>query len=103
MEIDRIDAELTYEPGVRIGLLTELAVEDDDLRPGDVLWFNPSLPEETQCLRYRLRYRRHWLDVEITGDRLKVSTYVGSPEPIKLGLKEKVYELKPGDTREFAL
>jgi alpha,alpha-trehalase len=70
---------------------------------GDVLWFNPSLPDETKCLCYRLRYRRHWVDVEITGDRLKVSACVGTPEPIKVGLKEKVYELKPGDSREFAL
>jgi alpha,alpha-trehalase len=70
---------------------------------GDVLWFNPSLPDETRCLRYRLRYRRHWLDVEITGERLKVGTYAGAQEPIKVGLKEKVYELKPGDSREIAL
>ncbi len=70
---------------------------------GDVLWFSPCLPDEISSLSLRLRYRRHWLDVEIKADRLKVRTYKDSPEPVKVGLKERIYQLEPGDAREFAL
>jgi len=61
------------------------------------------VPEETVCLSLRLRYRQHWLEVEVTSDRLKVSTHKDSPEPIKLGFKERIYELQPGESREFGL
>ena len=70
---------------------------------GDVLWFDPCLPDEAACLSLRLRYRQHWLDVEIASDQLKVKTYDDSQEPIKLGFQGRVYQLEPGDTREFAL
>jgi alpha,alpha-trehalase len=70
---------------------------------GDVLWFDPCLPDEAACLSLRLRYRQQWLDVEIASDRLKVKTYDDSQEPINLGFQERVYQLEPGDAREFAL
>jgi alpha,alpha-trehalase len=70
---------------------------------GDVLWFNPCLPDEVASLSFPLRYRQHWLEAEITSDRLKVRSHEGSLEPIKLGFKERVYQLEPGDTKEFAL
>jgi alpha,alpha-trehalase len=70
---------------------------------GDALWLNPLLPDELRGLFLRLRYRDHWLEVEISGDRLKVSTSEDAPGPMKLGFKEEVHLLEPGDTREFAL
>ncbi len=70
---------------------------------GDVLWFSPCLPDEIASLSLHLLYRRHWLDVEIAAGRLKVSTQKDWPEPIKLGLKERIYQLEPGDVREFVL
>jgi alpha,alpha-trehalase len=70
---------------------------------GDVLWFNPYLPDDVTRLFVRLRYRQHWLEVELTSKRLRVSTHKDSPEPVKLGFKRRVHQLRPGDTREFAL
>jgi alpha,alpha-trehalase len=70
---------------------------------GDALWLNPLLPDEFRGLFLRLRYRDHWLEVEISGDRLKVSTSEDAPGPMKLGFKEEVHLLEPGDSREFAL
>jgi hypothetical protein len=37
VEIVRIDAELRYEPEIRMGVLTELTVDDDTPQPGDVI------------------------------------------------------------------
>jgi len=70
---------------------------------GDVLWFNPCLPDETASLSLRVRYRQRWLEVEVTGDWLKVTAHNESVEPIKLGFKERVCELEPGETKGFAL
>jgi trehalose/maltose hydrolase-like predicted phosphorylase len=33
---------------------------------GDVLWFNPALPEELQVLEFEVHYRGHRLAVRIT-------------------------------------
>jgi alpha,alpha-trehalase len=70
---------------------------------GDALWLNPRLPDDLGVLFMRLRYRKHWLEVEIAGDRLKVSTTGEAPEPMSLGVIGEVYELQPGDSREFRL
>ena len=35
--IDRIEAELTYEPGLHAAVLTEIAIDDDTPRPGDTI------------------------------------------------------------------
>jgi alpha,alpha-trehalase len=69
----------------------------------DVLWMNPLLPGKLGGLFLRLRYREHWLEVDISGDRLKVSTSEDAPGPMKLGFKDEIHLLQPGDTREFAL
>jgi len=37
VEIARVEAELRYEPEVRVGVLTELSLDDDTPRPGDVI------------------------------------------------------------------
>ena len=69
----------------------------------DTLWLNPLLPDELGGLFLRLRYREHWLEVEISGGRLKVSTSEDAPGPMRLGFRGRVYRLEPGATREFAL
>ncbi len=69
----------------------------------DTLWLHPLLPDDLRSLFVRLRYREHWLEVRISGDRLKVSTSEDAPGPMRLGFRRRVYLLQPGDTREFAL
>jgi alpha,alpha-trehalase len=70
---------------------------------GDVLWLNPLLPDDLRGLFLRLRFRKHWLQVNISGDRVKVSTSEDAPGPMKLGFKQEIHLLEPGDTRQFAL
>lgn len=46
---------------------------------GDVARFDPELPAEVRSLSLRLRYRRCWLDVTVTPDRLRIATDEDAP------------------------
>jgi alpha,alpha-trehalase len=70
---------------------------------GDVLYFNPCLPDALSRLKLKIRYRSHFLEIEITADILRVSTIRGGEEPIKVGVYDKTCELPPGSGREFSL
>ncbi len=67
----------------------------------NVLWLNPSLPDELSCLSMCIRYRGHSLDLEIRRDTLRVHARASNASPIKVGVKDGVYELKAGDERLF--
>jgi alpha,alpha-trehalase len=69
----------------------------------NVLWFNPSLPEEVGCLRMRLHYRGHALELLITDHKLRIRSTRCTARPIRIALREEVYELKGGETRDFEL
>jgi beta-phosphoglucomutase family hydrolase len=70
---------------------------------GDVLWLNPCLPDDVHRLFLRLRFRKHWLEVRISGDHLKVNTTEDAPGPMSLGFRDEIHQLEPGDAREFTL
>jgi alpha,alpha-trehalase len=70
---------------------------------GDVLWFNPCLPERLKRLKLKIRYRSHFLDVEVTQKILRVSAIRASEKPIKIGICGEIYELPAGSGREFSL
>ena len=69
----------------------------------DRLQLNPSLPADLKEMRFDILYRRHWLNLTITPDRLKLSTRPGAAAPIKIGFRDEVKELKAGDAIEFDL
>jgi len=70
---------------------------------GDVLWFNPCLPEEVEHLQMEIRYRGHSLEVEITDKYFVVRSMRCAEKPISIGYKDTVIELGERDTKEFAL
>jgi trehalose/maltose hydrolase-like predicted phosphorylase len=70
---------------------------------GDVLRFNPRLPEELERLDMRVRYRGHTLDLRLTRDALTVRGRNRGPSPINLGFKDEVHEFAGGSTRVFKL
>lgn len=70
---------------------------------GGVLWLDPILPEDLKGLQFGMGYRRQWLKVEITQEQLRISAYRSNAPPIKIGFRDEVIELKPGDSREFRL
>jgi alpha,alpha-trehalase len=70
----------------------------------DVLWLDPRLPEELTRLRFKLRYRRHWgLEIEITGDQIRVSSPPADVQPISVGIRGEIVELGAGTSVERPL
>jgi beta-phosphoglucomutase family hydrolase len=70
---------------------------------GDVLRFNPRLPEGLVRLDMRIRYRGHSLDLHLTRDRFTVRGRERGIAPIRLGLGKEVHEFPGGSTRSFTL
>ena len=70
---------------------------------GQVLWFNPHLPDELGRLHLHIRYRFHSLEVEITPEKLKIQALQSPAGPIQMGVKGKVFQLKMGETKEVDL
>jgi trehalose/maltose hydrolase-like predicted phosphorylase len=69
-----------------------------------VLWLNPCLPENgLVCLRFQIRYRSHWLSLEILRHQLSVSFQHGWAHTAKIGFQNRIYEFEPGDTKTFSL
>ncbi len=70
---------------------------------GDVLWFNPCLPEELSELKLKLRYRGYSLAVHISCNRLEVSALRAREHPISIGYREKVKTLNSENSMVFSL
>jgi trehalose/maltose hydrolase-like predicted phosphorylase len=70
----------------------------------DVLWLNPSLPEELDGLDFDVRYRGHWgINLHLTPQLLRVRVADSDAAPIRVGVNGEVVELPPGSMREFLL
>jgi trehalose/maltose hydrolase-like predicted phosphorylase len=69
----------------------------------EVLWLNPCLPDELQRLSLVIRYRSHWLSLNVTHDTLTVSFRTGWARTAKVGFRDQIYEFRAGDVKAFAL
>jgi trehalose/maltose hydrolase-like predicted phosphorylase len=70
----------------------------------DVLWLDPSLPQELDGLDFDVRYRGHWwINLHLTPQALRVSLAASDAPPVRIGVKGVVVELRPGTTHEFPL
>jgi alpha,alpha-trehalase len=70
----------------------------------DVLWLNPSLPEELDGLDFEVRYRGHWgINLHLTPHLLRVRVADSDAAPIRVGVNGEIVELPPGSMREFPL
>ena len=70
----------------------------------DVLWLNPSLPEELDGLDFDVRYRGHWgINLHLTPRLLRVRVAAADAAPVRVAVRGQVVELAPGSTREFPL
>jgi trehalose/maltose hydrolase-like predicted phosphorylase len=70
----------------------------------DVLWLNPSLPEELDGLDFDVRYRGHWgINLHLTPRRLQVRVPASDAAPVRVAVRGEVVDLPPGSMREFPL
>jgi trehalose/maltose hydrolase-like predicted phosphorylase len=69
---------------------------------GDMLRLNPCLPQELRSLRFRIRYRQHWLDIDIGCERMVVSAPDGWAGPERIMVRDKTYPLGAGTRLEIA-
>jgi alpha,alpha-trehalase len=69
----------------------------------DVLWFNPSLPTDVENLHFRLRYHSNWLDITVNHKMIRILVSTGRGDEIKVGMKDEVHKLKPGEKIEVEL
>ncbi len=70
---------------------------------GGVLWMDPVLPEEIDCLRFEIRYRGHCLEVDLDHARIRLHASPCAAREVRVGVRGTVYTLAAGDTREVAL
>jgi trehalose/maltose hydrolase-like predicted phosphorylase len=99
-DLDDIQGGTTQE-GIHVGAmagsidLVQRCYTGISTRDG-VLWLNPRLPEELTSLELSVQYRKHWLDVEVSADHLRVTSRPTVAPPILVGLVHEVVELRPG-------
>jgi len=70
---------------------------------GDVLRLNPRLPPEIKRLDMHIRYRGHSLELSLTRDTLTVRGREHGIPPIKLAVRDQVYDFACDETRVFQL
>jgi len=70
---------------------------------GNVLRFNPSFPDELRRVNFHLRYRGHWLDLDIYADKLKIEALKSGAQPVKVQVRDQMYDLEQGKTIECQL
>jgi trehalose/maltose hydrolase-like predicted phosphorylase len=67
----------------------------------DVVRLNPCLPEELRGLRLRIRYRGHWLDIDVGCERLTISAPADWVGPQRIMIRNETYPFGPGMSLEF--
>ncbi|WP_197911778.1 glycoside hydrolase family 65 protein [Kineobactrum salinum] len=70
---------------------------------GNVLHFNPALPDELHGLKTSLWYRNQRLDIELTKELLRVSSRQLTAHPITIAYRGLFHTVSPGSRHEFRL
>jgi trehalose/maltose hydrolase-like predicted phosphorylase len=69
----------------------------------DVLWINPVLPDDISEMNFNVRYRGHWIKLEINHQKLVVIFDRGWSNPVSIGVKGEVFRFESNDKRVFKL
>jgi alpha,alpha-trehalase len=68
-----------------------------------VLWFDPCLPEQMECLEMRIRYRGHALRIKVTRKDLDIRSIRCTEEPVTIGFEGRTFQLGGGEGKTFTL
>lgn len=63
----------------------------------DLLILNPLLPRSINRIRFHIRYRKHWLDIEITQRVVRVKSLTTKAIPFTMIIKDDIIKLYPGN------
>jgi len=69
----------------------------------DVLWFNPQLPEDIKQMRFHIRYRGHWINLDITHKALAITFDKGWANPVTIGVNGTTHLFETNDKKVFQL
>ena len=65
----------------------------------ECLYFNPQLPNNVNEIKFRLRYRKHWLDVHLTQDHLRLRSHGGWQDVIRIIVNDEEFQMIKGEER----
>lgn len=69
----------------------------------DTLFFNPRIPHGLPKLFMKIKYRGNWFDITATPESMTIASDKCDLQAAKIRFREKVYELKPGESLTFNL
>ncbi len=69
----------------------------------DALWLHPDLPDHIDEISMRIKYRKHWISMFITHEKVKISFEEGWSKKVYIGVVDQLYEFGKGEVREFSL
>ncbi|MDR6793191.1 beta-phosphoglucomutase family hydrolase [Pseudarthrobacter oxydans] len=70
---------------------------------GDALVFAPNLPTGLRSVAFMVRYRGHYLNVELKDGRMRIASAAGDAEPISVRVNGRKTALAAGQVRTFRL
>ncbi len=70
---------------------------------GDILRFNPVLPEDLGHLHMHFRYRGHALTIDVTPEELTVKDLLTTAGPIRVSVRDEIFELPAGGGKTFTV
>ncbi len=70
---------------------------------GDVLRFDPLLPEDLGELHFTIQYRNNWLDVDLCPGHLTIHTQPSSASPVEVNVRGEQRTISPGSRSRFQL
>jgi alpha,alpha-trehalase len=63
----------------------------------DILILNPLLPKSIKRISFHIRYRKHWLGLEITQQNVRVKSLTSKAIPFTIMIKDEIIRLYPGN------
>ncbi|HEX6308008.1 MAG TPA: glycosyl hydrolase family 65 protein [Longimicrobiales bacterium] len=63
----------------------------------------PALPDRIAHLRFRIHWHSRWLDIDLTGSRIRITADRDRAEPVPVAIGSEWYQIEPGAPLEVAL
>ncbi|MFC3415397.1 glycoside hydrolase family 65 protein [Algoriphagus hitonicola] len=69
----------------------------------DALWVNPPRLKSLKKIKLKIKYRRHWISILISDQKVKISFEEGHGNKVNIGVFDKILEFELGQEKEFSL